>query len=104
MRVLASGTFRAFGTFLCRGLPDCPGFPDGFHSKIHDAFNNVPTMTTLLALHIEAAVDPAETILVCSIALISVSQIMLLLTQSKELPTLARARSVFDKLLAKKNT
>lgn len=60
-------------------------------------------MTALLALHIESAVDPAETDLVRSMARISISQTMLVLTQGKEIPALKRALPVFEEILAKKN-
>jgi len=60
-------------------------------------------MTALLALHIESALDPAETDLVRSMARISISQTMLVLTQGKEIPALKRALPVFEEILAKKN-
>ena len=64
---------------------------------------SVTTITALLALHIESALDPAETDLVRSMARISISQTMLLLTQGKEIPALKRALPVFEEILAKKN-
>ncbi|KAL2432884.1 Fusaric acid cluster transcription factor FUB12 [Exophiala dermatitidis] len=79
MRVLASGTFQ--------------DFPVPF----------VTTMTALLALHIESALDTAETDLVRSMARITISQTMLLLTQWKEIPALKRALPVFEEILAKHN-
>ncbi|KAF4614328.1 hypothetical protein G7Y89_g15409 [Cudoniella acicularis] len=79
MRVLASGTLQ--------------DFPISF----------VTTITALLALHIESALDPAETDLVRSMARISISQTMLVLTQGKEIPALKRALPVFEEILAKKN-
>ncbi|KAH8907820.1 hypothetical protein BR93DRAFT_911878 [Coniochaeta sp. PMI_546] len=79
MRVLASGNLQ--------------DFPISF----------VTTMTALLALHIESALDPAETDLVRSMARISISQTMLLITQGKEIPVLKRALPVFEEILAKKN-
>ena len=60
-------------------------------------------MTALLALHIEAALDPAETDLVRSMAKISISQVMLVLTQGKEIPVLRRALPVFEEILVKRN-
>lgn len=60
-------------------------------------------MTALLALHIEAALDPAETDLIRSMARISISQTMLLLTQGREIPALKRALPIFEEILAKKN-
>ena len=69
--------------------------------------NNAPTSVTtilaLLALHIELALDPAETDLVRSMARISISQSMLVLTQGKEIPVLKRALPVFEEILARKN-
>ncbi|KAG9790347.1 hypothetical protein KCU88_g1316, partial [Aureobasidium melanogenum] len=79
MRILASGTLQ--------------DFPVPF----------VTTMTALLALHIESALDTAETDLVRSMARISISQTMLLLTQGKEIPALKRALPVFEEILAKNN-
>ncbi|KIX03057.1 uncharacterized protein Z518_06607 [Rhinocladiella mackenziei CBS 650.93] len=64
---------------------------------------SVTTITALLALHIESALDPAETDLVRSMARISISQTMLVLTQGKEIPILKRALPVFEEILAKKN-
>jgi len=60
-------------------------------------------MTALLALHIESAIDPAETDLVRSMARISISQTMLILNQGKEIPVLKRALPIFEEILAKKN-
>ncbi|KAG0644947.1 Fusaric acid cluster transcription factor [Hyphodiscus hymeniophilus] len=79
MRVLASGTLQ--------------NFPIPF----------VTTITALLALRIESALDPAETDLVHSMARISISQTMLLLTQGKEIPAVKRALPVFEEILARKN-
>lgn len=64
---------------------------------------SVTTITALLALHIESALDSAETDLVRSMARISISQTMLVLTQGKEIPVLKRALPVFEEILAKKN-
>jgi hypothetical protein len=60
-------------------------------------------MTALLALHIESALDPDETDLVRSMARISISQTMLVLSQGKEIPALKRALPVFEEIVAKKN-
>ena len=60
-------------------------------------------MTALLALHIESALDPTEPDLVRSMARISISQTMLVLTQGKEIPALERALPLFEKILVKKN-
>jgi hypothetical protein len=64
---------------------------------------SVTTIIALLALHIESALDPAETDLVRSMARVSISQAMLLLTQGREIPALRRALPVFEEILAKKN-
>jgi hypothetical protein len=69
----------------------------------NDDFVSVTTITALLALHIESALDPAETDLVRSMARISISQTMLVLTQGKEIPALKRALPVFEEILTKKN-
>ncbi|KAH8817381.1 hypothetical protein F5884DRAFT_897032 [Xylogone sp. PMI_703] len=79
MRVLASGTIQ--------------DYPVSFTT----------TITALLALHIESALDPAETDLVRSMARISISQTMLVLIQGNEIPALKRALPVFERILAKKN-
>ncbi|TWU77393.1 hypothetical protein ED733_006184 [Metarhizium rileyi] len=79
LRVLASGTLQ--------------DFPMSF----------VTTITALLALHIESALDPAETDLVRSMARISISQTMLVLTQGNEIPVLKRALPVFEEILTKNN-
>ncbi|KAI2733482.1 transcriptional regulator family: Fungal Specific TF [Penicillium roqueforti] len=78
-RVLASGTLQ--------------DFPISF----------ITTIIALLALHIESALDTAETDLVRSMAQISISQTMLVLTQGKEIPALKRALPLFEEILAKKN-
>ncbi|KAI0854743.1 fungal-specific transcription factor domain-containing protein [Xylaria cubensis] len=79
MRVLASGTLQ--------------DFPIAF----------VTTVTALLALNIESALNPAETDLVRSMARISISQAMLVLAQGKEIPVLRRALPIFEEILAKKS-
>jgi hypothetical protein len=61
----------------------------------------VTTITALLALHIELALDPAETDLVRSMSRISISQTMLVLTHGKDIPVLKRALPIFEELLAK---
>jgi hypothetical protein len=60
-------------------------------------------MTTLLSLHIESAVDPGTADLTHSMTRISISQMMLLLTQGKEIPALKRALPIFEEILAKRN-
>ncbi|UKZ63978.1 uncharacterized protein TrAtP1_005200 [Trichoderma atroviride] len=80
MRVLANGTLQ--------------DFPMPF----------ITTITALLALHIESALDPAETELVRSMARLSISQTMLVLTQGREIPALKRALPVFEEILAKKKS
>ncbi|KAL1854841.1 hypothetical protein VTK73DRAFT_8686 [Phialemonium thermophilum] len=79
MRVLANGTLH--------------DFPVSF----------VTTVIALLALHIESALDPAETDLVRSMARISINQTMLVLAQGKEIPAVKRALPVLEDILAKKN-
>ncbi|KAJ5579931.1 uncharacterized protein N7459_005916 [Penicillium hispanicum] len=63
----------------------------------------ITTITALLALHIESALDPAETDLARSMARISISQTMLVLTQGKEIPALKRALPLFEEILARKS-
>jgi hypothetical protein len=60
-------------------------------------------MALLLALHIESALNPNETELIRSMARISISQTMLVLSQGKEIPALKRALPVFEEILAKKS-
>ncbi|KAI1737568.1 fungal-specific transcription factor domain-containing protein [Xylaria scruposa] len=79
MRVLASGTLQ--------------DFPIAF----------VTTITALLALNIELALNPSETDLVRSMARISISQATLVLAQGKEIPVLRRALPIFEEILAKTN-
>jgi len=64
---------------------------------------SITTITALLALHIESALDPGETDLIRSMARISISQTMLVLAQGKEIPALKRALPVFEEILTKKN-
>lgn len=66
-------------------------------------FISVTTLTALLALHIETALNPSETELVRSRARISISQTMLVLNQAKEFPALRKALPVFEEILARKN-
>ena len=72
-------------------------------NETNNGLVSVTTITALLALHIESALDPAETHLVRSMARISISQTMLVLTQGKEIPVLKRALLVFEEILTKKN-
>lgn len=60
-------------------------------------------MTALLALHIESALDPAETDLVRSMSRLSISQTMLLLAQAKDVPVVKRALPIFEDILATRN-
>lgn len=60
-------------------------------------------MTALLALHIESALDPAGTELIRSLHRISISQIMLVLTEGKEIPAIKAALPIFKEILAKNN-
>lgn len=64
---------------------------------------SITTMAALLALHIESALDPDETVLIRSMARNSISQTMLLLRQGEEIPALKRALPVFEDILVKKN-
>jgi len=72
-------------------------------SETDDGLASVTTITALLALHIEFALDPVETDLVRSMARISIHQAMLALTQGKEIPVFKRALPVFEDILAKKD-
>ncbi len=72
------------------------------NNRTNNALISVTTITALLALHIESALDPAETDLVRSMARISISQTMLVLSQGKEIPALKRALPVFEEILTKK--
>lgn len=61
----------------------------------------ITTVTTLLALHIESAIDRTETALTRSMSLISISQTMLVLAQGRDIPVLRRAMPIFEDILAK---
>lgn len=74
-----------------------------YQERTNNGLPSVTTITALLALHIESALDPAESDLVRSMARISISQTMLLLTHGREIPALKRALPVFEEILAKKN-
>jgi hypothetical protein len=60
-------------------------------------------MTALLALHIESALDSTKTELVRSMARISISQTMLVLTQGKDIPVLKRALPIFKEILTRRS-
>nr|POE90156.1 fusaric acid cluster transcription factor fub12 [Quercus suber] len=86
VRVMASGTLREF--------------PMGLTNSGHGSVTTIPL---LLAFHIESALNPAETDLVRSMARISISQTMLVLSQGRDIPVLKRALPVFEDILTKKN-
>ncbi|KAJ5965720.1 transcriptional regulator family: Fungal Specific TF [Penicillium waksmanii] len=94
-RVLASGTLQDFPISLY--------YKEREKWRANDGLASVTTIIALLALHIESALDPTETDLVRSMAHISISQTMLVLTQGKEIPALKRALPLFEEILAKKN-
>ncbi|KAJ6122689.1 hypothetical protein N7512_005154 [Penicillium capsulatum] len=58
---------------------------------------------TLLALHIESALDTSETDLIRSMSRMSIGQTMLVLNELKEIPVIKRAIPIFEIVLAKKN-
>ncbi|EAU36048.1 predicted protein [Aspergillus terreus NIH2624] len=58
---------------------------------------------TLLALHIESALDTSETDLIRSMSRISIGQTMLVLNELREIPVIKRAMPIFEVVLAKKN-
>ncbi len=60
-------------------------------------------MPALLALHLEAALDPSESDLVHSMSRISISQTMLALHQLREIPAIKKAIPLFELILARKN-
>jgi len=100
--------FKTF-PFLCTCLPFLPhltvsrSWSEERTNGTNNRLISVTTMPALLALHIESALDPGETDLVRSMARISISQTMLVLTQGKEIPALKRALPVFEDIVAKKN-
>ncbi|KAH8738441.1 hypothetical protein BGZ61DRAFT_440039 [Ilyonectria robusta] len=63
----------------------------------------ITAMPTLLALHIESALDTSETDLVRSMSRISISQMMLVLGELKEIPVIKRAIPIFEMVLSKKS-
>lgn len=58
---------------------------------------------TLLALHIESALDTSETDLIRSMSRISIGQTILVLNELREIPVIKRAIPIFEMVLAKKN-
>ncbi|KAM3491082.1 hypothetical protein MY3957_005648 [Beauveria namnaoensis] len=65
----------------------------------------IPLMTAvpaLLALHLEAALDPSESELVRSMSRISISQAMLALYQLREIPAVKKAIPLFELILSRK--
>lgn len=105
MRILASGTLLEYpmSLYVPSILPNLPMFRHArrTHSTTNNYHVSVTTITVLLALRIESALDPAETDLVRSMSRISISQEMLVLTQGKEIPVLKRALPIFEEILAK---
>ncbi|KAK0718430.1 hypothetical protein B0T26DRAFT_741413 [Lasiosphaeria miniovina] len=61
----------------------------------------ITIMPALLALQIEAALDPSETDVVRSMSRIAIGQTMLVLTQLREIPAIKRAIPVFEAVLGK---
>lgn len=59
-------------------------------------------MPALLALHLEAVLDPSETDLVRSMSRISISQTMLALKQLQEIPAIKKAIPLFELILLRK--
>ncbi|KAK2928006.1 hypothetical protein FoTM2_010867 [Fusarium oxysporum f. sp. vasinfectum] len=57
----------------------------------------------LVALHVEIALDPSESEVNQSISRISISRLMLILNQMKEIPSIAQVLPVFEHVLAKRN-
>ncbi|KAM3545532.1 hypothetical protein ARSEF1564_001526 [Beauveria bassiana] len=65
----------------------------------------IPLMTAvpaLLALHLEAALDPSESELVRSMSRISISQAMLALYQLREIPAVKKAIPLYELILSRK--
>ncbi|XWW95611.1 hypothetical protein V2A60_003576 [Cordyceps javanica] len=60
------------------------------------------TIPALLALHLEAALDPSESELVRSMSRISISQAMLALNQLREIPAIKKAIPLFEMILSRK--
>lgn len=56
----------------------------------------------LLALHLQAALDPSESELVRSMSRISISQAMLALYQLREIPAVKKAIPLFELILSRK--
>ncbi|KAJ4117487.1 Fusaric acid cluster transcription factor fub12 [Fusarium equiseti] len=61
----------------------------------------ITTITALLALHIESALDPSESDLVRSMARISIQYTMLALNQIQDTPAIKRALPAFEMVLSK---
>lgn len=65
-------------------------------------YSSITAMPTLLALHIESALDTSETDLIRSMSRLSISQTMLVLGELKEIPVIKRAIPIFEMVLSKK--
>ncbi|KAG5657357.1 hypothetical protein KAF25_005921 [Fusarium avenaceum] len=63
----------------------------------------ITTITALLALHIESALDASESSLMRSMARISIQHTMLALVQVEDNPAVKRAFPVFEMILSKNN-
>lgn len=82
---------------------------DGITGKLlaNDMMNKIPislmtAVPSLLALHVEAALDPSESELARSMARLSISQAMLALHQLREIPAIKKALPLFELILSRK--
>ncbi|KAF4451650.1 hypothetical protein F53441_5329 [Fusarium austroafricanum] len=73
---------------------------------INNAMQKLPitfitTITALLALHVESALDSSESALIRSMARISIQHTMLALDQIRDIPAIKRALPAFESVLSK---
>lgn len=98
-RISVNGTIQKFPVSLSV-------FNSFFFFLLLQSSNSLSSMTaipTLLALHIESALDTSETDLIRSMSRISIGQTMLVLNELREIPVIKRAMPIFEVVLAKKN-
>lgn len=102
-RMLANGTIQDFPVSLYVHLSSFISFAFTIVPILTSSLNSsVTAMPTLLALHIESALDTSETDLTRSMSRISISQMMLVLGELKEIPVIKRAIPIFEMVLSKK--
>lgn len=103
-RMLANGTIQEFPVSLYVHLSAFISFVFTIVPILTSSlYSSITVMPTLLALHIESALDTSETDLIRSMSRISISQTMLVLGELKEIPVIKRAIPIFEMVLSKKS-